>query len=290
LKAGAIVSKGTVLGRVRTPPRAHDGHLRFAIRPSGDPSTIDPRPILQNWSQLDTALHPQGTSGTSDLLGATTSGVFLLSKSELERTVLSDPGIGLSACGRHDIASGAIDSRVLAVLAFLSRSGLQPTVGALRCGHHEAISGDAAQHYAGDAVDISAINGTPIANHQGAGTITDVTIRALLTLHDEFVPHEITSLMHYPGAANTLAMPEHWDHIHVGFRPGAAELAQRSAGAAGKAAHSAGAGKTAPAPIVLTNELSMTQWNQLITRVGALPAPKVPAKPSSSAIKDPKRP
>ncbi|MHB8233908.1 MAG: lytic murein transglycosylase, partial [Solirubrobacteraceae bacterium] len=43
LRAGAIVSQGTVLGRVSTPPHARDGHLRFAIRPGGDQSTIDPR-------------------------------------------------------------------------------------------------------------------------------------------------------------------------------------------------------------------------------------------------------
>ncbi len=93
LRAGSIVSKGTVLGRVRTPANASDGHLRFAIRPGGDQSTVDPRPILKNWSQLSAALHPQGASGENDLLGATASGVFLMSKDELERTVLSDPGI-----------------------------------------------------------------------------------------------------------------------------------------------------------------------------------------------------
>ena len=43
--------------------------------------------------------------------------------------------------------------------------------------------------YSGEEVDISAINGTPIAGHQGPGTITDLTIRALLTLPAEFVPH-----------------------------------------------------------------------------------------------------
>ena len=41
-----------MLGRVRTPPHATDGHLRFAIRPGGDGATIDPRPILENWAQL----------------------------------------------------------------------------------------------------------------------------------------------------------------------------------------------------------------------------------------------
>ena len=290
LRTGAIVSKGTVLGSVRTPPHAHDGHLRFAIRPGGDQSTIDPRPILQNWAQLSAALHPQGAKGQTDLLGATASGVFLMSKAELERAVLSDPGISIYACGRHDIASGAIDKRVLAVLAFLSRSGLKPTVSALECGHSEmTTSGFVSEHYTGDAVDISAINGTPIAAHEGAGTITDVTIRALLTLQGEFVPHQIISLMQYPGAPNTLAMADHWDHIHVGFHPAGAAVPLSPADAA-KAAHSAGAGKTAPAPIVVSDDLTTAQWNQLVTHIAALPAPTVRAKPSSSAIKDSKAP
>jgi membrane-bound lytic murein transglycosylase B len=284
LRAGSIVSKGTVLGRVRTPPGALDGHLRFAIEPAGDRSTVDPRAILQNWVQLDAALHPQGASGETDLLGATASGVFLLSKSELQRAVLSDPGITIYACGRQDIASGAIDKRVLAVLEFLSRSGLKPTVSALECGHSEmTVSGFVSEHYTGDAVDISAINGIPIAGHQGAGTITDTTIRALLTLQGEFVPHQIISLMQYPGAPNTLAMPEHWDHIHIGFHPTAGELP-----ADAKASPSATAAKAAPVPVLVTNALSSTQWNRLITHVGTLPAPKVAVKPSSSAIKDPK--
>ncbi len=283
LRAGSIVSKGTVLGRVRTPPNAQDGHLRFAVRPGGDQGTIDPRPILQNWSQLDVALHPQGASGENDLLGATASGVFLMSKPELERAVLSDPGIDIYQCGRQDIASGKIDKRVLAVLAFLSRTGLKPTVSALECGHSEiTVSGFVSEHFTGDAVDISAINGIPIAGHQGAGTITDLTIRTLLTLQGEFVPHQIISLMQYPGAPNTLAMAEHWNHIHIGFRPTAAD-APLSAAAA-KAATAAG---TTPSPVVPSSDLSTTQWSQLVTRIGALPTPKVAAKPSSSAIKDP---
>jgi membrane-bound lytic murein transglycosylase B len=289
LRTGAVVSQGTVLGRVRTPANARNGHLRFAIRPGGDQSTIDPRPILQNWAQLGAALHPQGVTGDTNLLGATASGVFLMSRGELERAVLSDPGINIYACGRQDIASGTIDKRALAVLAFLSRVGLKPTVSALRCGHSEmTVSGNVSEHATGDAVDISAINGTPIAGHQGAGTITDLTIRALLTLQGEFVPHQIISLMQYPGAPNTLAMAEHWDHIHVGFRPVAAEL-RLSPAAAAKAAHSAAASKAAPVPVIVPSNLSSTQWDQLVTRIGALPAPKVAVKPSPAAIKGPKQ-
>jgi hypothetical protein len=289
LRSGSVVAKGTVLGHVRTPIGAHAGHLRFAIRPAGDESTIDPRPILENWEQLAAALHPQGVRGESGLLGATASGVFLMSKAELEREVLSDPGININACGRHDVASGAIDRRVLAVLAFLSRSGLKPTVSALRCGHSKfTVSGRVSDYYAGDAVDISAIDGIPIAGHQGAGTVTDTTIRTLLTLQGEFVPHQIISLMQYPGAPNTLAMPERWDQIHVDFRPANAAAALGSP-AGSPAAHSARAGHAAPAPLLVSGGLSSTQWSQLITHIGALPAPKVAAKPSAAAIRDPKR-
>ncbi len=62
-----------MLGLVRVPLGAKDGHLLFAIRPAGDPNTIDPGPILKNWTKLNAALHPQGANGESNLLGATAS-------------------------------------------------------------------------------------------------------------------------------------------------------------------------------------------------------------------------
>jgi membrane-bound lytic murein transglycosylase B len=134
LRVGSVVAQETVLGHVRVPPGAKDGHLRFAIRPAGDPNAIDPRPILANWRQLNAALHPQGATGESNLLGA--------------------------------------------------RASLKASVA--------------------------------------------------------------------------------------------------------KVAHSAGAaGRTAPSPLVLSDELTATQWNQLIARIAVLPAPKVAVKPSSAAIPDP---
>ncbi|MGO9489747.1 MAG: lytic murein transglycosylase [Solirubrobacteraceae bacterium] len=289
LRAGAVVSSGTVLGRVSTAQGAHTGHLSFAIRPAGDTGYIDPGPVLANWAQLQKSLHPEGASSSADpLLGATASDVFLLSKTQLERTVLSDPGISIPTCDRQDIAAGSIDSRVLALLAFLSRSGLKPTVGALRCGQSQyAASGAPSPQYRGDAVEITAINGVPLAHHQGPGTITDLTIRALLTLPPGFVPHEILSLMHYPAAASTRAESSHWNQIELIFEPATAQAALR---ATGSAAHSAAKGQTAPAPVVTTSLLSPVQWTQLISRIAAIPTPKIAAKPTSSAIPDPKRP
>ena len=287
LRRGSIVAKGTVLGHVGTPTGARAGHMRFSARPSGDRATVDPRPILENWSQLDIALHPQGASRDTDLLGATASGVFLLDQAELQRAVLSDPGISIYPCGRQDIAAGRIDKRVLAGLVFLSRSGLKPVVSALRCGHSEyTVSGYVSEHYSGDAVDISAIDGIPIAGHQGPGTITDTTIRTLLTLQDEYAPHQIISLMRYPGAANTLAMADHWDHIHVGYRPVAAAGAPGTA----TAARAHGRGTPTQPSLLPGSSLSSTQWNQLVTHIAGLPAPAVPAKPSNAAIRDRKQP
>ena len=209
--------------------------------------------------------------------------MFLLSKSRLEHEVLADPGIGLSACSRREVASGAIDERALAVLAFLSRSGLKPTVGTLRCGSYDA-SGYVARGHSGDAVAIVAINGVPIAGHQGAGSITDTTIRTLLTLQGQFVPARIASLMHYPGAPTTLARADHGDYVELVFVP--APIHPRAVTARAGAAHAAGAGKTAPAQAAIAGELSPAQWEQLVSRIAALPTPAVAVKPSSAAIPD----
>ena len=285
LRRGSVVASGTVLGRVRVPPGAHAGHLRFAVRPAGDSGTIDPGPVLANWAQLQAALHPQGAKAGDPLLGATASNVFLQSKDELQRAVLADPGITLAACDRRAVGAGSVDRRLLALLAFLSRSGLKPTVGSMSCGAGAAAAAGAVR----DALELTAINGVSIAHHQGAGTITDLTIRTLLTLPGEFVPHRIVSLMRYPGAANTHAVTSASAHIALDFLPARPGTALRPA-AVGPAAHSAKSGTTAPAPLVSTTAvLSNTQWDQLLTRVAALPAPKVATKPSSAAIPDPKQ-
>jgi hypothetical protein len=281
-----VVAEGTVLGTVDVPPGAHAGHLRFAIRPAGDPATIDPGPVLANWAQLQSALHPQGARAEDALLGATASDVFLLSKADLQRTVLSDPGISIYACGRHDVAAGTIDKRVLALLAFLSRSGLKPTVTALHCGQSPVGPGGATSAaYRGDAVEISAINGTPVAGHQGAGTVTDLAIRTLLTLPGEFQPSRILSLMRYPGAHSTVSARAYANRIGIEFPAATAPAAVSPTTLSARAKHPA---KVATVPLIGAASLSSDQWSQLVQRVGALPVPSVPHKPSSAAIPDPK--
>jgi hypothetical protein len=170
--------------------------------------------------------------------------------------VLADPHVALYPGAAAEIRTGTIDRRVLATLAFLSASGLDPTVSSLRANHGRfTTSGNVSEHATGDAVDIAAINGIPILGHQGPGSITDITIRRLLTLQGAMKPHQIISLMTYPAADNTLALPDHADHIHVGFRPSA----DGSDAASG----------------VLGAVLRRGQWPRLVARLGEIRNPQI---------------
>ena len=80
-------------------------------------------------------------------------------------------------------------------------------------------------------------------------------------------PHQIISLMTYQGTDNTLALPDHADHIHVGYHP---EFQPGSPGAA-----------------QLEAVLKPTQWIKLIDRIGHIANPTVSLKPSKYAIRVP---
>jgi soluble lytic murein transglycosylase-like protein len=272
LHAGVRVIAGTVLGHVDESGSAGAGdepHILFQIRPAGvGAPLIDPKPILDGWVALENSsiFRAKGDSPFAD--GAPSAGQVLLeSKEQLQRQVLSNGAIEIYPCGRQDIETGQIDRRVLATLEFLAVSDLDPTVSALKCGHSEdTTEGNVSEHFTGDAVDISEINGTPIDGHQGPGSITDTTIRKLLTLQGSMKPHQIISLMSYPGADNTLAKADHYNHIHVGFAPDTAQ----SASVGGS----------------LSSSITPGEWIKLISRLGEIPDPSVASGPSSAAIPD----
>jgi membrane-bound lytic murein transglycosylase B len=283
---GSVVAQGTVLGHLGSHGESPDASLRFAIRPAGAQSAIDPRPILENWRQLDIALHPRGAKDGSVLAGATASDAFLLSRAELGGAVLADPDIKLGECDRRQVASGKVSRQALALLVFLSRSGLKPTVGQLRCGRvaRTATGATVTTFPQPDTLDLTAINGIPIAGHQGAGTITDITIRTLLTLQHQFAPKRIVSLMRYPGALSTIAAPDYSAYIKL-------ELRSRRRGV--KASKAAGAGsarsantKSSTTALVANPVLDTLEWQRLMGQLSGLQAPRLSSKPSPSAIRD----
>ena len=272
LRVGSRVIAGTILGRIGSatvPGMA--SHVLFEIRPAGRGAPrIDPKPILDGWKLLEsTAIYR--AAGKNPFFGPDAKNpsigqILLMSKEALQREVLADPRIDIYGCGRRDIQAGVIDRRVLATLEFLRASGLDPTVTALRCGHSEyTSSGNISEHISGNAVDIAKVNGIPILGHQGPGSITDITIRRLLTLQGTLKPHQIISLMTFQGTDNTLALPDHADHIHIGFRPLYAtntKLARQ-----------------------VDAVLKPGQWIKLIDRLATINNPTVPTKPSKYAIR-----
>ena len=266
LRPGTRVVAGTVLGRIGRTHSHRPPHLRFRIRPAGHGAPrIDPKPFLDGWRLLRAA----------GRLPAQDDGVWRMSARALAARVLADPRVNIYDCGRADIRAGEIDRRVLATLEFLAASGLDPTVSALKCGHSlMTSSGNVSEHSTGSAVDISALNGIPIAGHQGAGTITDTAVHRLLTLQGAIKPHQIISLMQIAGTSNTFAMADHADHIHIGWRPGAARQPGSAAGVRGQTPDDAAA-------------LSPKQWLRLIDRLGKIANPKV--HPDLPAIASPRR-
>jgi murein DD-endopeptidase MepM/ murein hydrolase activator NlpD len=265
LRVGSKVIAGTVLATIGSEEEGVDPHINFAIRPAGKGAPrIDPKPILDGWKLLEaTAIYrAKGKSPFATDLGG--AGVLLLSKEALERRVLADPQLEIYNCGRTDIATGRIDRRVLAMLEYLVSKGFTLTITALECGHsYLTTSGNVSEHSTGDAVDIATIDGVPVTGHQGPGTITDELIRTVLQLQGTMHPHQVISLEDLPGETS-IALPDHYDHVHVGYQP-------LAAGAFGEE---------------LSSLLKPKQWLRLTHRLEGIENPKVPTAPSRFALPD----
>jgi murein DD-endopeptidase MepM/ murein hydrolase activator NlpD len=271
LKKGAIVVAGTILGRIGGPSQKVAPHVYFQVRPAGkNAPLIDPKPILDGWKLLEaTAVYR--AAGVDPFYGPgaknpTVGQVLLMSKEQLTERVLTDPHVQIYNCGRRDIQAGLIDRRVLATVEFLSSSGLDPYVSGLECGHSPTgANGVDSAGSTGSSVDISKINNIPIKGHQGPGSITDVTIRRLLTLQGLMRPDQIISDMSYQGQSSTVALPDHKNRIQVTFTP------------------EFGANKKLSAQV--KSILRPGQWVKLINHISQIPEPIVPIAPSKYAIR-----
>ena len=269
LRAGAIVVAGTILGRIGPDTQTAASHVLFMIQPAGKGAPfIDPKPILDGWKLLEaTAVYR--AAGKNPFFGPgaknpSVGQILLESKAQLQQRILADPHVQIYACGRRDIQAGLIDRRVLATLEFLSASGLDPTVSSLACG--TTPTGPGAAGRTGASVDISQINGIPVQGHQGQGSITDITIRRLLTLQGTYKPDQIISLMSYKGQTNTLALPDHTNHLQIEYTPLYGQNKQLAT--------------------QIATILKPGQWIKLINRISQIPEPTIPTTRSQYAIKD----
>jgi Transglycosylase SLT domain len=218
LRRGATVVAGTVLGRLARPGHGSAPGIGFQVRPAGATRPVDPTSIIAGWELLGRL-----TAGRSALVGADETGAYgsrnlslgqllLASKAALERAVLMDWRVSIYPCGRHDIQAGLVDRRVLSVIEYLSYSGLAPDVTGLICGQPGGAGGQP-----GTDLQISRLDGIPVAGHQRNGGVVDLAIRALLQLQGSLRPEQIISLRSYPWQSSTLALPDHADRLEIDF-------------------------------------------------------------------------
>jgi murein DD-endopeptidase MepM/ murein hydrolase activator NlpD len=258
LREGSKVVAGTVLGRIGKADDDLAPHVNFAIKPAGKGAKrIDPKPILDGWKLLETTAIYRA-EGRSPFNEADVSQVLLMSKSALERHVLGNPRIAIYACGRDDIQTHQIDTRILRTLSMLAARGFRLGITSLKCGHsYYTTSGSVSHHSSGNAVDIATINGRPLLGNQGPGSITEAVIRELLRMQEPNQCDQIISLMDMGGP--TFSMADHADHIHCGFTP------QYGTDKMGKEFDAV---------------LKPDQWEKLINRISDIDEPQVPRKPS----------
>jgi len=268
LRPGVEVLAGTVLGHLGAGGEVGgaEAHMLFQIRPAGvGAPLIDPKPLLDGWVALENTSIYRAKGANPFRAGSPGAGqVLLASKRQLEQRVLREPAIRFAAtCDRGDVRAGQVDRRVLAALEFLAVSGLQPTVSFPGCRRAAGV-----RNRSGETVDISAIDGVPIAGHEGPGSLADIAVRRLLRLQGTMRPHQIaTGSLSYTGIAGTLTLPADRGLIHLSFA-------------------TPGDGGGARAASVQSTPLTPEQWLQLIARLGEIPNPSVSSKPSSAATAD----
>ena len=180
------------------------------------------RPALSSPDARELALARYASAVGADSLAEVVVG----STSRLSQQVLDDSRIDLTPTGRSDVASGRVDPRVLALLVYLAEAHGQVSVSCLITGHSRFVAQTTkdkklkrprhvSAHIAGRAVDISALGGIPILGNQQPGGIADRAIEEILSLPPALQPAQVISLLDLSGPS--FRLPDHADHIHVGY-------------------------------------------------------------------------
>ncbi len=231
---------------------------------------IDPKPILDGWVALEDTSIFRARGENPFLATSPTVGQALLeSKQQLAQQVLArrrHPPRRLRAPGRAGRAGST--SACSRCSSTCPSRACEPTVSGLPCtgSTPAAAAAYAPASASSEALDITAVNGVPIAGHQGPGSIADETVRRLLMLQGLSRPQRIVSLMSYPGAAAALASPSATRRDPRRLR------GARRAGRARRRASDSG--------------LTPNEWIELIDRLGEIPDPTVGSGHSNAAIPD----
>jgi hypothetical protein len=246
LRVGSVVLAGTVLGRV-----AHDGAssaILFQVRPAGAGHNVNPAPLVAGWKLLGrlTAGHrptPGLSNGGAYGSSNQTMGQLLLaSHADLRQAVLADAHVRLDACDRSMLATQRVDRRLLAIVEYLSYSGLEPRVTEPGCGGATAAAAGSGATV--ERLVITGLRGATIAGHTQPGGSVDIATRLLLGLRGALRPTRIIGPLSYPWEPAALKLPDHAGELEVDMNSPAAPRPQRAA-----------------------QRLTAGQWSRLIARL-----------------------
>ena len=140
---------------------------------------------------------------------------------QLRKRVLHDKRLHIYPGGRADIRGRRVDPRVLITVEYLANATGSVRVSSLVSGHRLfTASGGVSAHVYGRAVDVTAVGGVRIKNHQGPGSVTERTVRLLLLLPQRMRPRQVVSLMDVDGPTGnhgSFALPDHSNRIQIGY-------------------------------------------------------------------------
>ncbi|MDP8958666.1 MAG: pilus assembly protein TadG-related protein [Actinomycetota bacterium] len=132
------------------------------------------------------------------------------------QALLAEPRVVLSGGARDDLASGAVDPRVVALLGEISRRH-SIEVNVIVSGHSKYVRGTSrvSNHYYGRAVDISRVDGEPVGpSSEPARRL----VTWLAELEGPVRPTEVGSpfvdLAHHGGFFTDV---DHGAHLHIGY-------------------------------------------------------------------------
>jgi transglycosylase-like protein with SLT domain len=285
IRPGQKLRGGQLIGAL--PPK-RDATVLFGIRGSGG-QLVDPRPLvdgyrLQEAANYYNAVKPLGGNpflpDPARHAGSITGG----NQTDLERRVLSDPGIVIYPGGRGDIEHHIIDKRVLGALLYLRANGLKLYISCLRNGHSfYTAAGGISAHSFGAAVDIAGFNGQAVTGHQGPGSLTEQAIKLLMKLKGAAQPRQLISLMSLGGPS--FAMADHYNHLHVGysFDPSLG-VGRQDKGLGSVTFTSGGGGGSTSGNEISKGKVSKKSESALSSRIGRIKNPGVNSKRSGSSV------
>jgi hypothetical protein len=116
----------------------------------------------------------------------------------------------------RDLTTGAIDPRIVGLIGAITQEH-QLTISALRSDHSEyTASGYVSNHFFGRAMDIAAVDGVSCTDTAVDAPCANLA-RTLAYLPPPAHPTELIYCFDVDGAGEAFALPDHCDHVHVGF-------------------------------------------------------------------------